>query len=81
MRPLTLSNYLGFGFFDFVPTKIVVTSELKTASDDWFSDFSNTGFAQIATGRIPARTVSDAQIMVGKILALCQCQRSARELD
>jgi uncharacterized repeat protein (TIGR01451 family) len=60
-------DYLGFGFFDFVPTKIVVTSELKTASDDWFSDFSGTGYAQIATGRIPARTVSDAQTMVGKI--------------
>jgi uncharacterized repeat protein (TIGR01451 family) len=62
-------DYLGLGFFDFVPTKIVVTSELKTASDDWFSDFNGTGFAQIATGRIPARTVSDAQTMVSKILA------------
>jgi uncharacterized repeat protein (TIGR01451 family) len=62
-------DYLGFGFFDFVPTKIVVTAELKTASDDWFSDFGNTGFAQIATGRLPARTVSDAQAMVGKILS------------
>jgi uncharacterized repeat protein (TIGR01451 family) len=62
-------DYLGFGFFDFVPTKIVVTAELKTASDDWFSDFGNTGYAQIATGRLPARTVSDAQTMVGKILS------------
>src|SRR5437899_7824519 len=61
-------DYLGFGFFDFVPTKIVVTSELKTASDDWFSDFDNTGFAKIATGRLPARTTADAQTMVGKIL-------------
>ena len=61
-------NYLGFGFLDFVPTKIVVTSELKTASDDWFSDFNNTGFAQIATGRLPARTSDDAQTLVGKIL-------------
>jgi hypothetical protein len=61
-------NYLGFGFFDFVPTRIVITSELKTASDDWFSDFNNTGFATIATGRLPARTSADAQIMVGKIL-------------
>lgn len=61
-------NYLGFGFLDFVPTKIVVTSELKTASDDWFSDFNNSGFAQIATGRLPARTSDDAQTMTGKIL-------------
>jgi hypothetical protein len=61
-------NYLGFGFFDFVPTKIVITSALKTASDDWFSDFENTGFAKIATGRLPARTASDMQTMVNKIM-------------
>jgi uncharacterized repeat protein (TIGR01451 family) len=61
-------NYLGFGYLDFVPTKIIVTQELKTASDDWFSDFNNTGFAQIATGRLPARSPSDAQIMAGKIV-------------
>ena len=47
-------NYLGFGFFDFVPTRIVITAELKTASDDWFSDFNNTGFATMATGRLPS---------------------------
>ena len=62
-------NYLGFGFFDFVPTRIVATAELKTASDDWFSDFNGTGFATMATGRLPARTTADAQALVGKILA------------
>jgi uncharacterized repeat protein (TIGR01451 family) len=62
-------NYLGFGYLDFVPTKIIITQELKTASDDWFSDFNNTGFAQIATGRLPARSTSDAQIMAGKIVS------------
>lgn len=62
-------NYLGFGDLDFVPTKIIPTAELKTASDDWFSDFTNTGFPQIATGRLPARTTGDAQTMVGKILS------------
>ena len=62
-------NYLGFGSFDFVPTKIIVTSELKTASDDWFSDFENTGLGQIPTGRLPARTEEEAKTMVAKILA------------
>jgi Peptidase family C25 len=62
-------NYLGFGSYDFVPTKIIVTSELKTASDDWFSDFKNTGLGQIPTGRLPARTTEEAKIMVAKILA------------
>jgi signal peptidase I len=67
-------DYLGFGFLDFVPTKVVVTSELKTASDDWFSDFDNTGFAKIATGRLPARTTADAQTMVAKILGYANGQ-------
>ena len=62
-------NYLGFGFFDFVPTKIIVTSELKTASDDWFSDFTNAGLGQIPTGRVPVRTADEAKTVVGKILA------------
>jgi hypothetical protein len=61
-------DYLGFGSFDFVPTKIVSTAELMTASDDWFSDFENDGSAKIATGRLPARTQDDAQTMVAKII-------------
>jgi hypothetical protein len=61
-------NYLGFGSLDFVPTKVVTTAELKTASDDWFSDFNNTGFPTMATGRLPARTAADAQGMVSKII-------------
>jgi uncharacterized repeat protein (TIGR01451 family) len=62
-------DYLGFGSFDFVPTKIVSTAELMTASDDWFSDFENNGSAKIATGRLPARTQDDAQTMVAKIVS------------
>jgi uncharacterized repeat protein (TIGR01451 family) len=61
-------DYLGFGSFDFVPTKIVTTAELMTASDDWFSDFENTGSSKIATGRLPARTQDDARAMVAKII-------------
>jgi hypothetical protein len=60
-------DYLGFGYFDFVPTRIIPTAELKTASDDWFSDFNGTGIATIATGRLPARTPAEAQLMVSKI--------------
>ena len=60
-------NYLGFGNQDFVPTRLVDTFYLKTASDEWFSDFTNTGIGAIATGRLPVRTVSDAQAVVRKI--------------
>jgi uncharacterized repeat protein (TIGR01451 family) len=61
-------NYLGFGDFDFVPTRIIETAALKTASDDWFSDFQQTGFATIATGRLPARTTADVDLLVSKIV-------------
>ena len=61
-------NYLGLGDFDFVPTRIIETAAFKTASDDWFSDFNQTGFATIATGRLPVRTASDAQLVVSKIV-------------
>jgi uncharacterized repeat protein (TIGR01451 family) len=61
-------NYLGFGDFDFVPTRIIETAAFKTASDDWFSDFNQTGFETIATGRIPVRTASDAALVVSKIV-------------
>lgn len=62
-------NYLGFGSFDFVPTKLVPTAYMKTASDDWFADFANTGIPAIAIGRIPARTPDEANAMVAKLVA------------
>ena len=34
-------NYLGFGTLDLVPTRIVRSPSLMTASDDWFSDFTD----------------------------------------
>jgi uncharacterized repeat protein (TIGR01451 family) len=61
-------NYLGFGDFDFVPTRIIETAAFKTASDDWFSDFNQSGYETIATGRIPVRTASDAALVVNKIV-------------
>jgi hypothetical protein len=61
-------NYLGLGDFDFVPTRIIETAAFKTASDDWFTDFKQNGYATIATGRIPARTASDAALVVSKIV-------------
>jgi hypothetical protein len=45
----------------------VETFYLKTASDEWFSDFSNAGIGSIATGRLPVRTLADAQTTVRKI--------------
>lgn len=60
-------NFLGFGHLDLVPTMFVPTSNLMTASDDWFSDFSNTATPTIATGRFPVTTVDDASLVAGKV--------------
>lgn len=60
-------NYLGYGHLDFVPTKIVPTSMLMTASDDWFSDFTNTGTGTIATGRFPVSTQQEAELVAGRV--------------
>jgi uncharacterized repeat protein (TIGR01451 family) len=62
-------NYLGFGFLDFVPTKIVSATGMMTASDDWFSDFNNSGMPTIATGRLPVSTPDEASQVAGRIAA------------
>jgi uncharacterized repeat protein (TIGR01451 family) len=62
-------NYLGFGDLDFVPSRMIETQALKTASDDWLTDFNETGYATIPTGRIPADTLQEAQLAVSKIVA------------
>lgn len=60
-------NYLGFGHLDLVPTKIVPTASLMTASDDWFSDFNDAGIPTIATGRFPVTTPEEAALVAGKV--------------
>ena len=67
-------NYLGFGDFDFVPTRMIETAALKTASDDWFTDFNQTGYPTIPTGRLPVRTAAEADLLVSKIVGYEQGQ-------
>ncbi len=62
-------NYSGFGNFEYLPTKLIDTFYMETASDDWFVDFDGNGLPDIAIGRIPVHTVEDAQTVVSKILA------------
>jgi len=52
-----------------VPTKIVPTPSLMTASDDWFSDFNDSGMPTIATGRLPVSTRDEAALVAGKVAA------------
>lgn len=62
-------NYLGLGQFDFVPTRFLDTEYMETASDDSLADFNNDGVPEIAVGRLPVRTASDATTVIGKIVA------------
>jgi len=60
-------NYLGFGQLDLVPTRIIPSATLMTASDDWFSDFKDHGMPTIATGRLPVTTRAEARVVAEKI--------------
>jgi hypothetical protein len=55
-------NYNNGGAFNLIPTRMVTTVFTETGSDEALADFDNDGLAEMAIGRIPAR--SDAQIDV-----------------
>lgn len=61
-------NYQNIGDFDFVPTKLVDATFNETASDDWLADFDDDGIANIPIGRLPVRTLADANLVLSKIV-------------
>jgi hypothetical protein len=61
-------NYLGQVNGDFVPTKLIDTAYMETASDDWFADLNGDGVSDIALGRLPGGTAKEISRMVAKIL-------------
>lgn len=61
-------NYEGVGDLDFVPTKLVDATFNETSSDDWFADFNDDGLPSIPTGRLPVRTLAQANLVIGKIV-------------
>ncbi len=62
-------NYLGLGDWDLVPTKAVWVNTMETASDEWLGDVNGDGLAEVAVGRLPVRTVQQAQALVSKIVS------------
>jgi len=62
-------NYQGAGDSDLVPTKLVDTILMETASDEWLADFDGDHLAEMAMGRLPARTADEVSVMVTKIIA------------
>jgi hypothetical protein len=61
-------NFLGKGDFDFLPTKLIDTQEIETASDDWFVDWNDDGVPELAVGRLSVRTPAEAALVVEKQL-------------
>ena len=72
-------DYAGFGDADFVPTKLVDmdTVELESATDEWFADADEDGLPELAIGRLPMRTVAQAETMVAKLVAYAQAAAGA----
>jgi subtilisin-like proprotein convertase family protein len=62
-------NYLGLGELDLVPTKLIDTALMETACDDWFADFNGDGLAEMAVGRLPVRSASEAAAVIAKLVA------------
>jgi hypothetical protein len=60
-------GYLHSGLVDRVPTKLVETDLLETASDDWFTDFNGDDIPDLTVGRLPAASPADAETMIAKI--------------
>ena len=65
-------NYLGLGNQDFLPTKLLDTAYMETASDDWFVDFNGDGLPDMAMGRLPVQTAEETATVVSKIIAYDQ---------
>jgi photosystem II stability/assembly factor-like uncharacterized protein len=73
-------DYLGYGSNDIVPTKLVDTDYLETASDDWLCDFDGDGIGDIAIGRLPVRTTAEVTAVVAKLLRYEQAETPASAL-
>jgi hypothetical protein len=61
-------GYENQGEFDLVPTKLIDATYSETASDDWLADFDDDGTADIPVGRLPLKSVADAQKVIEKIV-------------
>lgn len=61
-------DYLNNPGLDLVPTNLIETVFLETASDGAFVDFSSAGGTNIAIGRWPVTSPADAALVVDKTL-------------
>jgi Peptidase family C25 len=62
-------GYIGGAALDVIPVQLVRSTLQRTPSDAWFTDFDNDGAADVAIGRLPARSPEELQRMIAKIVA------------
>lgn len=61
-------NFEQYGNWDLVPTRHVDTLFEDTCTDELLADFDGDGISDIPLGRLPARTVTEADLMLSKIV-------------
>ncbi len=62
-------NFLGKNVPDLVPTALIDTDAIETASDEALADLDGDGVAELAVGRWPARTADEVAALVTATLA------------
>ncbi|HVG23042.1 MAG TPA: C25 family cysteine peptidase [Thermoanaerobaculia bacterium] len=73
-------GYVGGAAMDVLPVKLVRGGLQRMPSDAWFTDFDDDGAADIAIGRLPARTPAELQAMVAKIVAYENAVLASRDV-
>jgi hypothetical protein len=63
-------DYLGTGGFgvDLMPTMFVDSQFVEAPSDDFIVDFNADGIADISIGRLPAKTLTHANLLIAKVI-------------
>lgn len=51
-----------------MPSQLIDTALLETASDDWFVDFDDDGVGEMSLGRLPVRTAMEAETIVSRLV-------------
>lgn len=71
-------SYLATVNRDLIPTKMVDTFSMETASDAWLADFNNDSVEDIGLGRIPVITQTEADRVVDKLIRYDQQSSTQR---
>ena len=59
-------NYQNQPFINFIPTRLFDTFTEETSSDDWLTDFTGDGIAEIPIGRLSVRSTGVVPIYLSK---------------